>query len=123
MSTSRYELTRIRWLTTIAGAKLYYLRHILHDWSNKKSQAILSQLVKAMDPTYSRLLIDEYVLPDMGADRRSSALDFFMLMVPQGIERTKRQWEALLGSVGLEIVKVWKSESGIECVVEARVRS
>ncbi|KAK4495345.1 hypothetical protein PRZ48_013676 [Zasmidium cellare] len=107
----------------VKGARIYYLRQVMHDWSDKKCQQILSQIVKAMDPTYSRVLIDDYILPDTGADRRAAALDFLMFMFASGMERSTQQWHALLSSVGLEIVKIWPAKAGLEGVIEARVKS
>lgn len=75
-----------------------------------------------MDPAYSSLLIDDYVLPDTGADRRASALDFLMFMFAGGMERTAGQFEMLLDGVGLEIVKIWKAKTDLECVIEAKVK-
>lgn len=76
-----------------------------------------------MDPQYSRILIDDYLLPDTGADRRAAAMDFLMFVFAQGMERSKGQWEDLLDGVGLEIVKIWRGETGLECVIEAKVKS
>ena len=45
------------------------------------------------------------------------------LMLAQGIERTSSQWTSLLEAVGMEIVKIWRAEIGIDCVIEARLIS
>lgn len=44
-----------------------------------------------MEEGYSRVLIDEYVLPNKGASLRGPAMDFVMMMYISGIERTMRQ--------------------------------
>lgn len=75
-----------------------------------------------MEPGYSRLLIDEYVLPDTGAPIRGSSMDFLMMMFCSGMERTRHQWEVLLDSCGLEIVKIWGTRSDYEQVIEARLK-
>ncbi|CAK3792409.1 S-adenosyl-L-methionine-dependent methyltransferase [Lecanosticta acicola] len=106
----------------VRGSRLYFFRNIMHDWSDKKCRAILSNTVKAMDPKYSRILIDDYVLPDTGADLRAASMDVLMMIFASGMERTRHQWEELLGSVGLEIVKVWSHEAGVESVIEAKMR-
>lgn len=47
----------------IKGAKFYYIRQILHDWTDDDSIRILKAILPAMGPE-SRLVIDEVVLPD-----------------------------------------------------------
>lgn len=44
-------------------ARFYYLRHILHDWTDQESIEILKNIVPAMG-SESRIIIDEIVLPD-----------------------------------------------------------
>ena len=75
-----------------------------------------------MTKGYSRLLIDEYVLPETGASIRGSAMDFLMMCFLSGIERTRRQWDELLDSCGLEIVKVWGIRTDYEQVIEAQLK-
>lgn len=67
-----------------------------------------------MEMGYSRLLISEFVLPDTGAALLPASLDFLMMTLMGGIERTESQWRSLLDSVGLEIVKIWILFSGVE---------
>lgn len=71
---------------------------------------------------YSRLLIDEYVLPNSGAPVRGASMDFLMMMYNSGMERTVRQWENLLDICGLEIVKIWLTRSDYEAVLEAKLK-
>lgn len=59
-----------------------------------------------MNKFYSRILIDDFVLPTKGASFRGPSLDFLMMMYAFGIERSMQQMEKLLEACGLEIVKV-----------------
>ena len=106
----------------ILGARAYFFRDVLHNWSDAKSAQILSRVVEAMDPEYSTLLIDDYVLPDTDAELRAAEMDILMWLHTSGLERTVSQWNALFGSVGLELVKIWAAEGGSESVIEAKVR-
>jgi hypothetical protein len=45
------------------GAKDYFLRHILHDWSDKYYHLILKAIYSTMRPGYSELLIHELSYP------------------------------------------------------------
>lgn len=77
-----------------------------------------------MEPYYSRMLIDDYVLPNSGAPARGPSMDMLMMLYVSGMERTLSQWEQLLDTCGLEIVKVWGTPgSHYESVIEARLKS
>ena len=76
-----------------------------------------------MKPGYSKLVIQDLVLPDQGADLRQASLDITMYFMPEGIERTAGQWKALLESVGLQINKIWSESSGVESVIEAELKN
>lgn len=75
-----------------------------------------------MEKGYSRILIDDYVLPNTDASFRGAAMDFWMMMIASGMERTLSQWEKLLEASGLEIVKVWGIHSGHEQVIECQLK-
>jgi hypothetical protein len=76
-----------------------------------------------MKPGYSKLLIFEYILPDVGAALFPSLLDINMLALLNGMERTETQWKELLASVGLEVAKFWynNGDRHQEGLIEARL--
>jgi predicted metallo-beta-lactamase superfamily hydrolase len=84
-----------------SGAPAYYLGYILHDYSDEMCRKILSNIVAAIKPGYSKLLI------------------IHMLAVFSGMERTKTQLKELLASVGLEIIKFWSVREHAEGLIEA----
>ena len=92
----------------IKGAKYYHLRRVLHDWNDRPNIKILEATRAAMIDTsdYSRLLIKEFVLPDVGAGFSESMVDLIMMQVCDGMERTESQWHELLGKTGFKIVKI-----------------
>ncbi|KAH6624379.1 putative flavin-dependent halogenase/O-methyltransferase bifunctional protein [Chaetomium sp. MPI-SDFR-AT-0129] len=89
----------------VHGARYYYLRSILHNWDDESSVDILRGLVPALGPD-SLVLIDELVVPDTGADAWVTGQDLNMMLVFKGAERTKGQWNTLLGRAGLEMVDI-----------------
>lgn len=101
---------------------MYFFRGILHDWSDQKCEQLLGNTIKAMEKEYSRLLINEFVLPDTDCDLHPALLDIMMMTLACGVERTERQWRGLLESVGLEIVKIWSSP-GVESVIETKLKA
>lgn len=74
-----------------------------------------------MDPVYSTLVIDDYVLPDTDAELRAAEMDILMWLHTSGLERTVSQWKRLFNTVSLELVGIWHSDRGNESVLEARV--
>jgi len=72
-----------------------------------------------MKPGYSKLLIFEWILPDVGTPLYPALLDINMLALLSGMERTETQWTELLSSVELEIVKFWKIDLETEGLIEA----
>lgn len=90
----------------ITGAKIYYMRHILHDWPDNKCREILQNVKDAMDAE-SILLLDDKVVPDIGASMTASALDLNMMCLFASMERTEKQWRALVGSVGMRVEGLW----------------
>ena len=106
----------------VRGARAYFLRDVLHNWSDARCAQILTRIVEAMDAQYSTLLIDDYVLPCTGAELRAAEMDILMWLHTSGMERTVSQWEKLLDSVGLEIEKIWSAETGYESILEVKKR-
>jgi demethylsterigmatocystin 6-O-methyltransferase len=103
---------------TIKEAKFYYLRHVLHNWSNEDCVKILKEIVPAMGP-HSRIMIDEVVLPDMGVPWQCAYLNITMMSSLGGAERTKKEWESLTDRAGLKIVDIHKYDSKMQSVIVA----
>jgi hypothetical protein len=77
--------------------------------------------VKAMEKGYSKLLINDFVLPDTKVPLHPALLDFTMMSLCSGVERSEKQWRDLIDSVGLQIVKIWRTE-GVEAVIETTLK-
>lgn len=92
----------------------------MHDWNDEDCAKILVHLADAMD-TESVLLISEIVVPDrvQTEDTYVYWMDLTMLMFA-GKERSAKDWHQLLDMSGLELVKIWESTIGTQCVVEGR---
>ncbi|MCJ1310540.1 hypothetical protein MMC25_004204 [Agyrium rufum] len=101
------------------GARAYYMHSVLHDWSDADCRKILHHVADAMEKGYSKLLINENVVPDRAADRKITSLDWFMMALASSSERTESEWRALLQSVGLKISGIWTADSVVESLIEA----
>ncbi|GKZ34627.1 hypothetical protein AbraIFM66950_004941 [Aspergillus brasiliensis] len=105
----------------IKGALAYYIRRCLHDWPDSECQKILSNLAAAMDKEKSRVLITEYIVPEVGGSMFEAWMDQTMMTLG-GLERTEKDWAHLLDISGLELVKVWRAPGVLVGVVEARLK-
>lgn len=73
-----------------------------------------------MTPGYSKLLLHEMIIPEVGASQFHAMLDMTMMAFNGGMERTKQQWTALLEKAGLKVVQFWDpAEEGGDGIVEA----
>ena len=101
------------------GARAYYMHRIMHDWPDAKCDEILKQLRPAMTKGYSKLLINEHVVPAKGAHWLTTSHDILMMSLFSARERTEQNWQSLLGSAGFEIARIWTYEPGAESLIEA----
>ncbi len=72
-----------------------------------------------MTSGYSRILINDLVLPDTNVSFQAAGLDLVVMACLTGAERTLKQWHEMLESVGLRIEKVWTVDPGTESIIEA----
>jgi hypothetical protein len=106
----------------LLGARCYYLHHVLHDWSDKYCLDILAQVRKAMTPGYSKLVVHELVLPDVGAVEVQARFDLAMMTINSGMERSALQFRELLAKAGFKVTGLWPRPEG-DGVVEAEVEA
>ncbi|EJD39486.1 S-adenosyl-L-methionine-dependent methyltransferase [Auricularia subglabra TFB-10046 SS5] len=108
--------------TPVAGCEFYYLRNILHDWSDEECAAILRNTWKAMTNPRARVLVHEIVLLDSAeGDQRAPFpllsrygvggqhqynMDMLM-MVYNGRQRTLADFLAIGAKANLTFVKLW----------------
>ncbi|KAL4966856.1 S-adenosyl-L-methionine-dependent methyltransferase [Aspergillus stella-maris] len=91
----------------IKGARVYFPHHILHDWSDEYCLRFLKNIVSAMTPGYSKLLVHEMIVLEQGAPQFQAHLDMAMLAFNGGMERTRQQWRRLLEKAGLQVIEFW----------------
>lgn len=100
----------------VKGAKIYYYRHIIHDWSDGDCIKMLEQLVPVLkEQPKSKLLLVDLVLPDSNATMQEAIRDISMFPIG-GMERNESQWKELLAKVGLGIEKIWRGSEPEACV-------
>ena len=97
-----------------AGADLYILKWIIHDWSDDQARVILQVCRRSMEDQ-ARLVLIERTIPEH-VDASPSALDatmadLHMRVVLGGRERTPSEYGDLLASAGLRMTQLVPTES------------
>ncbi|ETS79410.1 hypothetical protein PFICI_09263 [Pestalotiopsis fici W106-1] len=105
----------------VRGARAYFMHSTLHDWPDDVCGSILRNIKAAMAPGYSRLLINENVIPKSNAHWEMTALDMVMLTLFSSRERTEDDWTGLLEANGLRIVKIWQGAKACESLIECEL--
>lgn len=105
----------------IKGARVYFFCHIFHCWPDKDCLRILENLRGAMKQGYSKVIINEFILPDTGCPFYPASLDWVMLGLHASMDRTAGQWRELLETGGFKIDKIWSPPGNGQSVIEASV--
>jgi hypothetical protein len=88
-----------------AGADVYILNGVIHDWTDSESLTILDKVRQAMEPG-ARLAILDDIIPETPQFSFGKWLDLLMLTIPGGRERTEAEFRELLAFGGFELEEV-----------------
>jgi hypothetical protein len=103
------------------GGDLYVLSHIIHDWDDERARAVLQACRRAMAPS-TKLLILDRVLPERVEPnpvvQGDMLFDLMMMVWTGGRERTASEFQALLGTAGLRMVRIIPMQTA-DSLVEA----
>ena len=105
----------------VKGARAYYLHSILHDWNDSDALEIVRNIASAMKPGYSRILVNDIMLPPFKPSRLATAVDMQVGIMVAGRERTEDMFRELLEKAGLSIVRVWRHPSSVTSIIESVV--
>lgn len=104
---------------SVPEADAYFMKWILHDWTDEECVDILSTLREAA-PADARLFVVEAVVPGPEQAHFSKKLDMTMLVHMGGRERTRDEYASLLERAGWTLEEQRTPESGPMTVLEAR---
>jgi len=99
-----------------AGADLYVMNSVLHNWDDTDAGRILSTCRAAMAPE-ARLLVIERVVPEGNAPAEAKLFDINMLVVAGGRERTEPEYRRLFEQAGLALTRVGGTRSPLSVIV------
>lgn len=103
-----------------AGADLYTMKWIIHDWNDDECIQILKNCYEAM-PKGAKLLMIDAVIPDNSQNKPHPAklLDIVMMACITGRERTLSEFKELIEKAGLRFSQLisigMESKSIVEC--------
>jgi O-methyltransferase domain len=108
-----------------AGGDLYFMKHILHDWTDAQAIAILRNCRRALDNTRNgdqtgKVVLLEFVVPPGNQPHPSKIIDIEMLFFPGGRERMEHEWRELFAAAGFRLSRVVPTKSPFS-VIEAEV--
>jgi hypothetical protein len=93
-----------------------------HDWSQEFNIHLCIQIRKAVTPGFSRLIVNEWIVLEVGASMFVTAMDINMLNANGGMERTEALHGEYLEKAGLHVTDVYRLDDDVsEGVIEAEV--
>lgn len=101
-----------------AGADVYVMSRLLHDFSDERAAIILVNCRRAIAKE-GILLIQESVIRESDTSPRRKLLDLTMLYMEGGAERTEQEWRNLLLSSGFDLVNIRRARGTFD-LIEAR---
>jgi len=87
------------------GGDAYIMKWIIHDWDDEKSNTILRNIRKRMQPNGKLILVDS-VVPESDEPHFSKFIDLNMLVMTGGKERTEKEFAQLLAAAGFKLIRV-----------------
>ncbi len=116
--SNRVELVSGNFFESVpAGADVYTMKHIIHDWDDEQSIKILRNIHSVMNED-GKVLIIEMVVPEGNEPSPSKMMDVQMLIATGGKERTEAEYRKLLESSGFNLTRIIPTRSPFS-IVEA----
>ena len=74
-----------------------------------------------MAPGYSKILINENIMREVGTPWLVTSLDWNMMAMTTSSERTETQWRELVHSAGLKVTGIWTKDPAYESLIEVEL--
>jgi hypothetical protein len=103
------------------GGDAYLLKHVIHDWDDRRAGAILARVREAL-PSNGKLLVVEGVYPEHVdaslASRGAAANDVNMLVVSGGRQRSAAEFRELYAASGFRLTRIVPTAAPGASVIE-----
>lgn len=86
-----------------AGADVYLVKHVLHNWGDEDAVRILSRCREAVAPSGAVLVVEGMIHPGSGRNMPRLMDLEMMVLFGKGKERTKREFQVLFRAAGLSL--------------------
>lgn len=115
--SGRVEMVTGDFFAEVPSADAYIMKHIIHDWDDRRAVLILKNIRRAMTGDGKVLLVESVVPP--GNDPHPSKLfDLEMLTATGGTERTEAEYGELFTAAGFRLTRVIPTKSPFS-IIEA----
>ncbi len=94
----------------------YVLKHIIHDWDDRRAGAILDNIRQAIGGRRGRLILIDTVVESGNGPDVGKAIDYEMLLMTGGRERTEAEFRDLLAASGFRLTRVIKTASPLSVI-------
>jgi hypothetical protein len=98
----------------------YLMKHIIHDWDDRRALTILRNIHRASEPD-ARVVLIEAVLTPGNEPHFAKWLDIEMLLFPGGRERTADEFASLFEQAGFRLTNVVPTNSPLNVIEAERV--
>jgi hypothetical protein len=109
------------------GGDVYFMKHILHDWTDEQATTILRNCRRALDSRRNgnrpgKVVLLEFVVPPGNQPHPSKIIDIEMLFFPGGRERMEHEWRDLFAGAGFRLSRIVPTQSPFS-LIEAELAS
>lgn len=105
----------------VAGARVYFMHNVLHDWPDATAARILRNVAAGMERGHSRLLIHESLVGAARPPLRVCVSDLAMMAGLAAHERSEAEWRGLVSAAGLRVLAIWRPAHSVESIIEAEL--
>lgn len=96
------------------------MSRVLHDWDDQKAAMILENAQKSLQPG-GKLILFEMVIPELPEADIGVTLNFNLLVMVGGKERTAKEFELLLNETGFYMDKIISGDGIISMVICSKI--
>jgi hypothetical protein len=98
-----------------SGADACLMRHIIHDWDDDQSTAILKNCRQALGKR-GKLLVVEGVVPPGNEPSVSKFFDLAMMVLPGGMERTAEEYRRRYEAAGFRLSRIVPTRTWVSVI-------
>jgi hypothetical protein len=99
-------------------ARAYFLHSIIQDWNDEVNTQILKSIVPAMKRGYSKVLVNDFVVPNQGAHWAQTCLDWELMASLGARHRTESEHQKLYEGAGFKMIGLWRHPQSLDALIE-----